>query len=90
MKTKKTNKPVTHATYMLRNGSMVVRFVYNENGDNTVMITRYENGEKQYDITGIIHNFLNVQDARALWDNLIASGYEPCDTGGYKPCDTIN
>jgi hypothetical protein len=76
------------ATYMLRNGSMVVRFVYNENGDNTVMITRYENGEKQYDITGIIHNFLNVQDARALWDNLIASGYEPCDTGGYKPCDT--
>lgn len=68
------------AIYMLRKGSTVVRFVYNENGDNTVMVTRYENGEAQPDIMGITHNFLNVEDARKLWDYLIGGGYTTCNS----------
>ena len=74
-KTKKKT-PLKNAFY-LRRDITTIRFIYNENGDDTVMVTRYEDGVERQDIMGITHNYLNVQDARALWDDLVTNGFAP-------------
>ena len=75
-----TQSTPTKKVFYLRRDITVIEFVHNENGDNTVMITRYENGVVRTDIMGIDHNFLNVQDARSLWDNSVSNGFTPCDS----------
>jgi hypothetical protein len=75
-----TQSTPTKKVFYLRRDITVLEFVHNENNDNTVMITRYENGVVKTDIMGIDHNFLNVQDARSLWDNSVSNGFTPCDS----------
>ena len=72
-KTKKKTPPKN--AFYLRRDNTSIRFVYNENGDDTVMLTRYEYGVEQPDIMGITHNYLNTQDARALWDDAVSRGF---------------